>query len=34
MKLKDTSTAKQHWQKVLELEPSNEKAKKAIESFK
>lgn len=34
MKLKDTPTAKQHWQKVLELEPSNEKAKKAIESFK
>ena len=34
MKQKDNATAKPNWQKVLELDPSNEKAKKALESFK
>ncbi len=34
MRQKDTAIAKANWQKVLELEPTNDKAKKAVESFK
>ncbi len=34
MKQKDNATAKTNWQKVLELDPSNEKAKKALDSLK
>ncbi len=34
MKQKDNSTAKTQWQKVLELDSANDKAKKALDSFK
>ncbi len=34
MKQKDTVAAKQNWQKVLEIDPGNDKAKKALDSFK
>lgn len=34
MKQKDTALAKQNWQKLLEIDPTNDKAKKALDSFK
>lgn len=34
MKQKDNAAAKSSWQKVIELDPANDKAKKALESFK
>jgi tetratricopeptide (TPR) repeat protein len=34
MKQKDNVAAKSHWQKLLDLDPNNDKAKKALESIK